>query len=777
VGPGRGSGAGSVVGWSLYITDLDPIKYSLIFERFLNPDRVSMPDFDIDFCQERRDEVIEYVKGKYGNDRVAHIIALGTLQARAVLRDVGRVIQMPYGKVDRISKLVPANPSHPVDLEKALEVEPTLSNMMKEDESVNFLIQTGLQLEGLYRHASVHAAGVVISSEPIDEVVPIYNDGESDIAITQFNLKFVEKAGLVKFDFLGLKTLTIVKQASDLAGIDISKISLEDERTFKLLQEVNVMGVFQLESTGMRDVIQKLKPDRLEDLIALISLYRPGPMDDIPKYLARKHGEEDVVYLHPCLEPILSSTYGVMVYQEQVMKIAQVMGGYTLAASDLLRRAMGKKIVSEMVQQRKIFVEGAKKNGINEEIASIVFSQMEKFAGYGFNRSHAAPYALISYQTAYLKANHMLEFYVAILNLDITNTDKISMYVQDARANGIQILPPDINLSDAIFKREGDCIRYALGAMKGSSIMSSQEIIFEREKNGKFKDICDFVSRLDKRFANKRQVESLVMSGAFDSINNNRNQTLECYYNVPQQVEKSSTVQKSLFDMEQYINKIDIENVPEWPLIEKLEKERNVIGFYLNSHPMDVYSQFLGRVLVTRSNDFTKVVEGYVITAGVLINKKEKLSKNAQKYAFINISDQDNTFEVTVLPNVYQQTGGMLVPGRALLLEISIKKTDENTRILANSIQDIEQILSKQKIYLEISGEADIEELTAVIQSIEDGDNPLSFIVHEGNSIRKSEIETKYRKHVSIETRKKLQNIKGVKIYETSRNNSFRQPN
>jgi DNA polymerase-3 subunit alpha len=774
VGPGRGSGAGSVVGWSLCITDLDPIKYSLIFERFLNPDRVSMPDFDIDFCQDRRDEVIEYVKEKYGKDKVAHIIALGTLQARVVLRDVGRVIQMPFLKVDRICKLIPVNPSYPVDLEKALEIEPTLPNMMKEDESVNFLIQTGLQLEGLYRHASVHAAGVVISSEPIDEVVPIYNDGESDIAITQFNLKFIEKAGLVKFDFLGLKTLTIVKQASDLAGIDICRISLEDEKTFKLLQEVNVIGVFQLESIGMRDVIQELKPDRLEDLIALISLYRPGPMDDIPKYLARKHKKEDVTYLHPCLESILSNTYGVMVYQEQVMKIAQVMGGYTLAASDLLRRAMGKKKASEMMQHRKTFVDGAKKNGVNEEIAKIIFSQMEKFAGYGFNRSHAAPYALISYQTAYLKANYMHEFYVATLNLDITNTDKIAMYVQDARANGIKILPPDINLSLAEFKKEGEYIRYALGAMKGSSITASKEIILEREKNGKFKDIQDFFNRMDKKFVNKRQMETLIMAGAFDCINSNRKQVLAYSSKLSSRPEPSSTIQKSLFSTEVCINKVDMDNIQEWPLMEKLEKERSAIGFYLSSHPMDVYSQFLGRFCITRSNDFAKITNARITIAGVLISKKEKLSKNAQKYAFINISDQDNTFEVTVMPDVFKQTSGMLVPGRTLILEVSIKKINETTRTIANTIQDIETILNKQKIYLELSKDADVETLDKLIQSIEEGDNPISFIVHNKNSARKSEIDTKYKKHISIEIRRKFQNIKGVKFYEPTRNNNFR---
>ncbi|MDR0630770.1 MAG: DNA polymerase III subunit alpha, partial [Holosporales bacterium] len=454
VGPGRGSGAGSLVAWSLFITDLDPIKYNLIFERFLNPDRVSMPDFDIDFCQERRDEVIKYVQSKYGKDKIAQIAAPGKLQARAVVRDVGRVIQMPYGQVDRISKLIPHNPTNPIELPQAIEIEPILKQMIKEDDTVRFLINIALQLEGLYRHSSTHAAGIVISNESVDELVPIYSDEESDIPITQFNMKFVESAGLVKFDFLGLKTLTVIKHTCDnikkYRGIDINieQIDLNDRETFKLLCAVDVVGVFQLESSGMKNVIQKLQPDALEDLIALVSLYRPGPMDDIPKYLARKHGEEPVIYIHPILEPILNSTYGIMVYQEQVMKIAQEMGGYTLAAADLLRRAMGKKIKKEMERNKDIFVKGAIKKGIDPEISKQVFALMEKFASYGFNRSHAAPYALLSYQTAYLKANYRLEFYTAAMNIDISNMDKIAVFIQDIKLAGINIFPPDINQSE-----------------------------------------------------------------------------------------------------------------------------------------------------------------------------------------------------------------------------------------------------------------------------------------------------------------------------------------
>jgi DNA polymerase-3 subunit alpha len=765
VGPGRGSGAGSLIAWSLSITDLDPIQYSLIFERFLNPDRVSMPDFDIDFCQNRRDEVIRYVRQKYGTNRVAHIIALGKLQARAVLRDVGRVLQIPYGKVDKICKLVPYNAVHPVDLQKALEIEPTLNNMMQEDESVDFLIKTGLELEGLYRHASVHAAGVVIGNRPVDEIVPVYNDGESDIAITQFNMKFVEKAGLVKFDFLGLKTLTIIKQICDLVGsLNISSIPLDDQRTFDLLREVNVVGVFQLDSTGMKDVIRKLKPDRLEDLIALVSLYRPGPMDDIPKYLARKHGQEPIEYLHPCLEEILSTTYGVMVYQEQVMKIAQVMGGFTLAASDLLRRAMGKKNVAEMNRQKKVFLRGAHERGIDENTAIAVFALMEKFAGYGFNRSHAAPYALLTYQTAYLKANYPLEFYVSAMNLEIANTDKIAVFVQDARNNGLKILPPSINSSETTFKKENGAIRYALGALKGGSIVSLDEVIAERQKKGKFRSLQDFAQR---EKLNKKQIEVLAMSGALDDINTNRNQSIQYLMKNSGGLTKAGaeTIQKSLFANLADIAD-DLPNTQDWQRIERLAKERSVIGFYLSDHPMDIYRQFVGNSeSIVKSGKFKDMAGANVKAAGILLNKHERLSRQGQKYAFITISDQDNDFEVSVLPNIYNDVADILKIGNALLMDVLLKETDGIVKVIANSISNIEHIISHQRTYIIVGEETDIDKLQNLLESIEDGENPISFIIQPSGSIRKTEIETRYKKHMSIENRIKLKTIKGIEFY------------
>jgi len=769
VGPGRGSGAGSLVGWCLFITDLDPIKYNLIFERFLNPERVSMPDFDIDFCQEKREKVINYVQSKYGKDRVAHIIALGKLQARAVLRDVGRVIQMPYGQVDKISKLVPQNPTNPVDLAQALEIEPQLKEMMNEDESVAFLINTGLQLEGLYRHASMHAAGIVIGNESIDNLVPLYSDGETELAITQFNMKFVEAATLVKFDFLGLKTLTVIKHACEYIkkykniDLDISKINIEDEKTFKLLCSTDVIGVFQLESAGMRDVIQKLQPDNIEDIIALVSLYRPGPMDNIPTYIERKHGREKVEYLHPLLEPILKSTYGIMIYQEQVMKTAQVMGGYTLGAADLLRRAMGKKIKEEMERHRAIFAEGAAKKGIDKHTANQVFDLMEKFAGYGFNRSHAAAYAIISYQTAYLKANYRREFYIASMNMDLVNTDKISIFVQDARSSGIKILPPDINKSEAIFSGENENdIRYSLGSLKGCGIAVMQNIVDERNKNGKFKDIFDFFKRVKKFSISPRQIELLVFSGVFDSIHKNRRQIFESISTL-QKAEMQKTNQKSLFEnIEPDV--IELKNVEEWSLIEQLDLERRAIGFYLNEHPMDIYSDCLNKFNITRSRDF-KESNSEITLAGILISKKEKLSKNGQKYAFLTISDQDNTFEVTIFPDSYSKYKELLTVGAPLIIEANLKIEADKPKLLGNTFQNIDSFIEHQKVFLLLTDQSDIEELYNVLESIPDGQNSISFIVTKNNG-KKIEIETKYKKKLSIENRKIISNIKGVSFFD-----------
>ena len=459
VGPGRGSGAGSVVAWALSITDLDPLKWGLLFERFLNPERVSMPDFDIDFCQDRRDEVISYVQDKYGHDRVAQIITFGSLQARAALRDVGRVLEMPYGQVDRIAKLIPNNPANPTTIAEALKSEPALRAQKDEDEQVADLITVSMKLEGLYRHASTHAAGLVIGDRPLAELVPLYRDPRSDMPVTQFNMKWVEKAGLVKFDFLGLKTLTVLQRAVDFIArrgieIDLADIPLDDEATYNMLSNGDTVGIFQLESSGMRDVLRGLRPDRFEDIIAVVALYRPGPMENIKDYVARKHDPSQITYMHPQLEPVLAETYGIMIYQEQVQQAARVLAGYTLGAADILRRAMGKKIKAEMDEQRQIFINGAVKNDLSEQLASDVFDQIAAFAGYGFNKSHAAAYALVSYQTAYLKANYPVEFMAASMALDAGNTDKLAVFRQECQQKSIPILPPDINKSVASFAVE-----------------------------------------------------------------------------------------------------------------------------------------------------------------------------------------------------------------------------------------------------------------------------------------------------------------------------------
>ena len=525
VGPGRGSGAGSVVAWSLKITDLDPLRFNLLFERFLNPERVSMPDFDVDFCQERREEVIKYVQDKYGHDKVAQIITFGKLQARAVVRDVGRVLQMPYGQVDRISKMIPNNPANPVTLEEALMQDPDLRAEKDKEETSQKLIDLALQLEGLFRHASTHAAGVVIGDRPLHELVPLYRDPRSDMPVTQFNMKYVEQAGLVKFDFLGLKTLTVIQKAlihikqQHGKDIDILQIPLDDPDTFKLLAEGKTVGVFQLESAGMRDAMRKMKPDCFEDIIALVSLYRPGPMDNIPIYIDRKMGREEPDYMHPLLQPYLEETYGIMIYQEQVMQAAQALSGYTLGGADLLRRAMGKKIKEEMDSQREMFVKGAKEhNNVPEKQANHIFDQIAKFAGYGFNKSHAAAYALIAYQTAWLKAQYPVEFMAASMTLDAGNTEKLSVFKQELDAMGLDLLPPDINESLPEFRVQDGAVRYALAALKGVGEQAMKELVAERNANGKFANMEDLANRMPQGVMNKRQYEKLVSAGVFDSL-------------------------------------------------------------------------------------------------------------------------------------------------------------------------------------------------------------------------------------------------------------------
>ncbi|MBO7333032.1 MAG: DNA polymerase III subunit alpha, partial [Alphaproteobacteria bacterium] len=595
VGPGRGSGAGSVVAWALTITDIDPLRFNLLFERFLNPERVSMPDFDVDFCQERRGESIRYVQEKYGFDHVAQIITFGQLQTKAVMRDVGRVLQVPYPVVDRLCKLVPSGndeDGHPYTLKRVLEIEPAFQSERDKEPQVDKLINIALQLEGLYRNTSTHAAGVVIGREALNEIVPIYKDPSSDMPVTQYNMKFIEDTGLIKFDFLGLKTLTVLAKTVELLkqrniDVNLSNIPLEDKATFDLLSEAKTVGVFQLESTGMRKILKDMAPDKIEDIVAIVALYRPGPMGNIPSYIERKHGREQPDYLLPMLEGILKETYGIMIYQEQVMQIAQVLAGYSLGGADLLRRAMGKKKVEEMVKQRAIFVEGARKNGVTEEKATEIFDLMEKFANYGFNKSHAAAYAFVSYQTAYLKAHYPVEFMAATMTLDKIDTDKLGMFKRDVNELGIDILPPDINKSGVNFTVENGAIRYALSAIKNVGEGAMQALVDERTKNGPYKSIADFVMRSDASVINKRCFENLVKSGDFDSLEKNRGRL---FFNIEKLAQHSARIQSeknssqiSLFGEQSSQDAIQLSDAPDWPMLEKLEKEAEAIGFYLSA--------------------------------------------------------------------------------------------------------------------------------------------------------------------------------------------------
>ena len=749
VGPGRGSGAGSVVAWALTITDIDPLRFGLIFERFLNPERVSMPDFDVDFCQERRDEVIRHVQQKYGHDRVAQIITFGKLQARAVLRDVGRVLGMPYGQVDKICKLVPNNPANPVTLQQAIEGEPALQQMRGEDESVARLIAIAMKLEGLYRHASTHAAGVVIGDRALDELVPLYRDPRSDMPVTQFSMKYVELAGLVKFDFLGLKTLDVLAKAVDLIAargtlLDLARIPLDDGKTYELIARGDTHGIFQLESSGMRESLRKLKPNRLEDIIAMNALYRPGPMDSIPSYIRRKNGEEPVSYPHPMLEPILKPTYGVFTYQEQVMQAAQIMADYSLGGADLLRRAMGKKIKSEMVAQRANFVAGAVKKGIDEAQANFVFDLMEKFSGYGFNKSHSAPYALIAYQTAYLKANYPVEFLAASMTLDLGNTEKLNEFRQECERLGIKVLPPDINRSDVGFcveeTAQGAAIRYALAAVKGVGAVAMQQIIRERDAGGPFKDLFDFARRLDVKSFNRRQFESLVRAGAFDALNRNRAQSFAAIDLVLRYASAAAAERES--QQENLFGQTDsgrqaalLPAIPDWSSVERLQQEFAAIGFYLSSHPLDAYGKSLQRVGVVRVGELAERLAAGGSTryrlAGIVIGKKERSSAEGRRFAFVQMSDASGIFEVTLFSEVLAQSRALLESGQPLLVTADIRSEDDSFRITAQKLEPLDRIVAQAAAGMRIvlSESAALDAFKSLIQGEAGGRGRVSVVV------------------------------------------------
>ena len=714
VGPGRGSGAGSVVAWALAITDLDPIKYGLLFERFLNPERVSMPDFDIDFCQNRRDEVIEYVSNKYGSDCVAHIITFGTLASRAAVRDVGRVLEVPYSEVDQFAKLIPYNPAKPLTLEESINSDKNLKEYVNKDDRISNIVDISLKLEGLHRHASTHAAGVVIGDSNLMNRVPLYKDPNTSVNATQFSMKYVEKAGLIKFDFLGLTTLSIIQDTIKLIHktnkeFNLSKIPMDDRQTYNQLSKGDAVGVFQLESSGMSSVLKQLQPDRFEEIIAVVALFRPGPMENIPSFCNRKHGREKIEYLHPLLEKILKETYGIIVYQEQVMQIAQILSNYTLGEADLLRRAMGKKIQKEMDDQKNRFVEGAKNNGINVGEALIIFDLVDKFAGYGFNKSHAAGYALLAYQTAYLKTNFPYEFMTASLNYSIDRTDRIILLKKELNKLNIILKKPDINYSNSNFsieKSEGTrSIRFALSAVKGVGVGSMNNLVSERESNGKYSDIIDFMNRLKGDVINKRQLEKLIQSGSFDSVYKNRS---KLFINVPNFVEiyggihNTNDNQTFLFEVEKLSfedKNIFNQEIIEWSSSDLLKNELEVLGFYFSNHPLSLYPKnyFMKNNIV----DFDDVIADTDIdhskVAGAILDIKERSNKDGRKYAFLTISNSKTQFELSIFSDKLREFRHLIKEGNVLIFHIDISRDNGNIRMIIRKIEDLDKVFSNQR--------------------------------------------------------------------------------
>ena len=735
VGPGRGSGAGSLVAWVLDITDLDPIRYHLLFERFLNPERVSMPDFDVDFCMDRRERVICYVQDKYGEDRVAQIITFGTLQARAVIRDVGRVLEFPYGRVDRIAKLVPNILG--ITLKQAIEQEERLQQLMEDEEDVKDLIHLAISLEGVPRSAGTHAAGVVMANGPLTDMVPLYRDPRSSMPVTQFNMGDVEKAGLVKFDFLGLKTLTVVDDVLTLVNreralkgeepIDINKIDMDDQKTFDLLKEGQTRGVFQLESSGMREILKKLAPDTFDEIIALVALYRPGPLGSgmVDDFINRKHGRIEVRYPLPALEPILKETFGVILYQEQVMKIAQVLAGYTLGGADLLRRAMGKKKKQEMLSQRDIFMKGAIANGVPTERANYIFDLMEKFAGYGFNKSHSAAYAMISYQTAWLKAHYPVAFMAATLTCDMLNSDKVALFVRECKALHITVKPPDINLSACGFTVEtgegggedDQHIRYGLAAVKNVGESAVATLLETREKSGPFSTLFDLCMRAGG--LNRRMMEQLIKAGACDLLGPNRATLL---HGLPMAMSQGSKKQESLaLGFMTLFDETEEDQLPEIPELhekEKLAYEKDALGFYITGHPMDQFQEELARYgLKSVAEVKQSVLSGEhsddaaaVRVVGMLVARKLHRTKKGDHMAFLTLEDTGSQIEITVFSEVYSESISCLEGNQLLVVLGTVDKGEDEVKLLANEIMDLESF--RQKNCRELRLKSDILFLT-----------------------------------------------------------------
>jgi DNA polymerase-3 subunit alpha len=736
VGPGRGSGAGSVVAWALTITDLDPIALNLLFERFLNPERVSMPDFDIDFCETHRDKVIHYVQQKYGRDRVAQIITFGRLKARAVLKDTGRVLQMPYGQVDRLAKLVPNHPTDPWTLERSLgrgrdkdggplAGVPELIAEYRGDPDVKRLFELAMKLEGLPRHASTHAAGVVIGDRPLQELVPLYRDPRSDMPVTQFDMKYVEAAGLVKFDFLGLKTLSVLKEGQRLLAergveVDFAALPWDDPKVYELLQRGDTVGVFQLESEGMRRTLAGVRPTGFGDIIALVSLYRPGPMDNIPLFGDRTNGRVPLAYPHPMLEEVLKETYGIFVYQEQVMQAAQVLAGYSLGEADLLRRAMGKKIQSEMDAQRARFIDGCGANGIGPSKANELFDLIDKFAGYGFNKSHAAGYALIAYQTAWLKTHHPAEFFAASMSFDMTQTDKLALFVEDMRRAGVQLLPPDVNASRADFAVEegssGLGVRYALGALKGVGEKAMEALVEDREASGPFQSLDDFAERIDPRLLNRRQLESLAAAGAFDSLVADRAAVFAAAETILGHAASAANQRESgqhgLFGggSSAGIAPIRLPKDAQWTLAERMSAEREAFGFYFSAHPVDQHRHLLAahRVRTFAELGEIDVAEGArsaATMAGLVEGVRWRVSARGRRYMMASLSDSSGQFEATVFED--EACADLEAAAKAgscglLTVELDRRSGDDAPRVAIKRFQPLERLAKASRLQLEL---------------------------------------------------------------------------
>ena len=749
VGPGRGSGAGSLVAWCLSITDIDPIKFNLIFERFLNPDRISMPDFDIDFCEEKRDLVFEYLTKKYKNS-VAHIITFGKLKARMVIRDVGRVLGLPYGFIDSICKMIPFDPSRPMKLQECINIEPRLQKLIAEDKRVERLVGLSLKLEGLNRNVATHAAGVVIADKKLTETIPLYKDSSANLLLpsTQFDMYSAENAGLVKFDFLGLKTLTVIDKTQKLVNkIDskfkVEEINYDDQKVYDLLSSGKTVGLFQLESSGMKDALINMKPNRLEDIIALVALYRPGPMNNIPIYNDCKNGKRKPDYLHPKLEEILKPTYGVIIYQEQVMQIAQALSGFTPGEADILRRAMGKKKRAELEKQKQRFVEGAFKNGISKDIAAGIFLKIEPFAEYGFNKSHAAAYAVIAFQTAYLKTYYPHEFFAASMSMEMSNQNKLGEFYEELKRLKINIIRPDINTCFADFTSNGKDFLYALGAIKNVGYEAISNVIKERIENGKFENISDFINRVNPKNINKLQLEGLVKAGAFDKINNNR-QSL--YNSIPNIILKSKNNfenkfdnQINLFNEESKPNDDFLEDVKNWDDDNKLSKEFETLGFFISDHPLNQYKILFNQYNIVNYDQFEN--DKSTLSSNVactVLKVQEKKTQKGSSYAIVKLSDLSCVFELFIFSDIFELNRDKIIEGNSLMITLIKNYIDEaksQRRFNVKKIVSLKEILNSS--FYEIKFKINtFDELSKIkVLSKKDGKTQITFVISdEGNN-------------------------------------------